>query len=99
MRISDWSSDVCASDLNPTGRVQFQGDSSVPVAPSCLIDCYEYKSFQARQVGNDAGESNSGMTRMSSESKDAPRSRRTFRSEESSVGTECVRTVCNGRSP
>src|SRR3546814_18849323 len=38
MRISDWSSDVCSSDLDALGRIGFRRSQSVAYRPSCA-DC------------------------------------------------------------
>src|SRR3546814_20469849 len=90
MRISDWSSDVCSSDLQIT---TYENESVVQAIHDALSKC-------RLQEGPLAYERQDGVTRMHISFCDTPTRHREFleqlRSEERRVGNECVST-CRSR--
>src|SRR3546814_5155638 len=87
MRISDWSSDVCSSDLRP-----------VPGPRRVAVILHEAPRAQHKGRGDTAIETApveaSGVVAMPDEDSD-----RVSRSEERRVGKECVRTCRSRWSP
>src|SRR3546814_19592127 len=84
MRISDWSSDVCSSDLPSRARVPFRRWGSFPVLPGGSRDAWERCRSSLRErhrLDRDARPTNSDPGR---------------RSEASRVGKDCVST-CRSR--
>src|SRR3546814_21113992 len=47
MRISDWSSDVCSSDLHGTRLETAYGTAAAPPLASALLDAYVHQLFGA----------------------------------------------------
>src|SRR3546814_8270070 len=98
MRISDWSSDVCSSDLN---------DIKSLVSPrSKVVGCAEVSAWSiARSLWSMYDSSRSIDERSTSTEHEEPRSKRTAcnngqqRSEERRVGKEGCRTCRTRRSP
>src|SRR3546814_13757307 len=100
MRISDWSSDVCSSDLiderlvdrrrlAEIDAVEIDADAAVEadVAARCTDAADHDRRAEARTLGNhDVGDIGSEVAYVS----------RPGRSEERRVGKECVRT-CRSR--
>src|SRR3546814_15444814 len=102
MRISDWSSDVCSSDLGQLGGdradldpvpIQVQGKSIRPICHFEVADAKDYLSRRPPNMKNEYGEMNAienhGVKCVEVES-------RGIRSEERRVGKECVIT-CRSR--
>src|SRR3546814_1056839 len=88
MRISDWSSDVCSSDLRHRllDAINIALESTAPDARARMIQL-EVKHAAAQQVGFGVpGEIARALIPLS-------------RSEERRVGKECVRTVRSRWSP
>src|SRR3546814_14089718 len=84
MRISDWSSDVCSSDL---------GDRAVGSCPAARADAGGGVAGGARAISG-RGEPDRGRHRAAGLCRSVSRPRR--RSEERRVGNECVST-CEAR--
>src|SRR3546814_8408649 len=90
MRISDWSSDVCSSDLRmtcPTGRLLFRQPS--PTHPKTVKNVMKFlmvKNWKSIPLS---------PSMYSSESPNAPSSS----SEERRVGKECVSTCISRCAP
>src|SRR3546814_6039070 len=95
MRISDWSSDVCSSDLVPAEMDGVPGISFAGIAPG---ETFTYR-FEVRQSGtywyhaHTLAEQTGLYGAIIVEPKQAPAARR---SEERRVGKECVST-CRSR--
>src|SRR3546814_6562525 len=88
MRISDWSADVCSSDLHDLGRRVTGSDQTVATAfhRSTFADCVDVLvRSHAAEVGQDA-------TAL-------PHCDPGVRSEECRVGKECVSTCSSRWSP
>src|SRR3546814_12655560 len=89
MRISDWSSDVCSSDLKR--NTAQRGQHAAPIALACQIppkicqQCTADSNAQQGECGIRAG-----IEPCSGDDQDG------IRSEEGSVGTECV-SPCRSR--
>src|SRR3546814_12290616 len=84
MRISDWSSDVCSSDLSSgTWRLRHRD------RPRSL----RRRSGRQRGAARGGVHADAGATRL------RPRGRAAARSEERRVGKECVRTCRSRWSP
>src|SRR3546814_14765418 len=97
MRISDWSSDVCSSDLGQRGEIQAKGWSimkgyyNMPEATARALSADGWLST------GDLGEMDGdGRLRMVGRLKDMFR---VGRSEERRVGKECVSTCRSRWSP
>src|SRR3546814_11092088 len=91
MRISDWSSDVCSSDLSPSLR-QSSNTQAHMVAPSAPRD--------ARSKTPPGPEGSNGIDRRGRRGKLAGLPPfRAIRSEERRVGKECVSTCRSRWSP
>src|SRR3546814_5874285 len=90
MRISDWSSDVCSSDLSATGTANAASASCAPTEGA------GYDRWNAERTGGYAGPATARGEPASHAivAQDADRSR----SEERRVGKECVST-CRSRWP
>src|SRR3546814_21039073 len=94
MRISDWSSDVCSSDLNP-GTVN-RGDIARVVEPDRQYAVIPDARTHERLPPGDAADIVPGRLAILTDERRAPQ--RPFdralvvRSEERRVGKECVRT-------
>src|SRR3546814_2231364 len=54
MRISDWSSDVCSSDLEDNLRVGSQGDGTLTIAAGGLVTAGGSVTISGRNVGSGA---------------------------------------------
>src|SRR3546814_7388521 len=95
MRISDWSSDVCSSDLGVTSAPASQifpwGDSQPSLGPDRHRVILRCKKASPRG-GHDRGPF--GLVDHPN-----PEVGRLFRSEERRVGTECVSTCRSRWSP
>src|SRR3546814_19066297 len=86
MRISDWSSDVCSSDLDEQGNRLSAGDRAADrVVP------YRRVAAQARRVAQPQDRQARERAKSALKAGAAP-----FRSEERRVGKECVST-CRSR--
>src|SRR3546814_20031602 len=83
MRISDWSSDWCSSDLSHRGCIE---DCPRQYAPVCAVD----GSGASSTFGNDCEAEKAGAKIVRN------RGCRGLRSEERRVGKECVST-CRSR--
>src|SRR3546814_14844104 len=104
MRISDWSSDVCSSDL----KAIYVGDSAVDVAtaraaamPSIAVG-FGFSDVCASQLGADLHIDHFDMLPAAVRSIIAPATliaQRVSRSEERRVGQECVSTCRSRGSP
>src|SRR3546814_17701999 len=97
MRISDWSSDVCSSDLRNLLTVDFERqpvDAVLALQPPLhqvharVAACV---SFAARPEAQDLAAANKRVTNLLKKAED--------RSEERRVGKECVRTCRSRWSP
>src|SRR3546814_11342159 len=103
MRISDWSSDVCASDLAESAKHGVEFGSHAITSPDPAIDLDERLGREAHEIGADLivmgshvpgfaehlFASNAGYLASHAEIS-------VFRSEERRVGKECVGT-CRSR--
>src|SRR3546814_11937214 len=96
MRISDWSSDVCSSDLTPHREADRarDGDGGEPVrSPSCLFleAVYVRHKLPAKtKFGKSTNQVFCLRRRLTW---------KFYRSEERRVGKECVRTCISRWSP
>src|SRR3546814_14861203 len=95
MRISDWSSDVCSSDLRSIGlrhgsemRHQFQPDDRTREYPYLPPS----KNTPHLDLGRNPGLFNQNSGRLPQSVGKPGEERRMARSEERSVGKECVST-------
>src|SRR3546814_13385281 len=101
MRISDWSSDVCSSDLQPL--VHLLGDlPAIDAARFELLDA-ALAVLQQRRV-DEAGPEVERVDRLRRQTREAPglvgvHGERAVRSEERRVGKECVSTCRSRWSP
>src|SRR3546814_14880232 len=99
MRISDWSSDVCASDLQ-AGRPQLRGQPQAGdggVAPGFCRRGFSREllvRLQAQELAAEAAPAQSSRF-IHEEGPAMP----ALRSEERTVGNECVRTCRSRWSP
>src|SRR3546814_12766644 len=111
MRISDWSSDVCSSDLCPCWSAEpgprpvrerryLAGVASV--APGRAADTHDHQRGgrpRAAQAQPAPSAAFSAATSLTGASPDAGRPRGSTRSEERRVGKECVSTCRYRWSP
>src|SRR3546814_17765450 len=95
MRISDWSSDVCSSDLGTAGRLEEATSSLQQALRLSPVDPEAFFTMSALGwtclMAGRAAEAVQWTSR-------ALRERPSFRSEERRVGKECVST-CRSRWP
>src|SRR3546814_21180853 len=93
MRISDWSSDVCSSDLRIFGR-NWGSTREVPFLhfELCYYQAIDYAIAHKLDVVEAGAQGEHKLARGSSPAT----TRSTHRSEERRVGKECVRT-CSTR--
>src|SRR3546814_3233880 len=90
MRISDWSSDVCSSDLADAGR---RADGGLPRDATLVAD-------RGAGGGGDGARFACGRSRETARRAAAPAGYRpSRRSEERRVGKECVSTCRSRWSP
>src|SRR3546814_18093680 len=87
MRISDWSSDVCSSDLM---RIGIEPSTGIKIAPSALTGV---------PLGRDPPPSPPATGDVMCEDRRSPATRLSQRSEERRVGKECVSTCRSRWSP
>src|SRR3546814_13697103 len=98
MRISDWSSDVCSSDLKPqlleaaTSNAREQATRFAEDAGATLGRLKNANQGVIRVIDDDGSDMDSGRTV-------GKRLRGVSRSEERRVGKECVRTCSSRWSP
>src|SRR3546814_15809205 len=95
MRISDWSSDVCSSDLGHTDPAWFADNAPFSDAASLLIvpDHYVFRMLYSQGVPLEE----LGVPRADGGPVESDP--RTIRSEERRVGKECVSTCRSRWSP
>src|SRR3546814_3604460 len=98
MRISDWSSDVCSSDLHPSREVMLREmagwlkrEHSIT-----LVGALGFENAYALAMRGDRAEA-LGIRSIADLTRHAPRL--TIRSEERRVGKECVSTCRSRWSP
>src|SRR3546814_13924109 len=103
MRISDWSSDVCSSDLHPFGNRTRRLGKIVEKSPVALAHREHQSADLALAIGErsphrlvvaDAGAEEAVLVHAG----DRPAGRIGARSEERRVGEECVSTCRSGWS-
>src|SRR3546814_2023272 len=101
MRISDWSSDVCSSDLNPdtrVGAVALEGDREIARNEECPgVHGETVAADEVVVIGCENGVltyANGEFTKIAS-----PTPYGRIRSEERRVGKECVSTCRSRWSP
>src|SRR3546814_14493520 len=99
MRISDWSSDVCSSDLRSRGRCEVcQGDGTVTVEMQFLADveltCEECHGTRYKQTLLEVEYGGLNIHQVLGLTVDEA-----MRSEERRVGKECVSTCRSRWSP
>src|SRR3546814_6692119 len=90
MRISDWSSDVCSSDLSLRG-----GRFGAFIACSNYPECKFTRKFAQDGGGQDEGIAADGPVELGAD----PDTGEQIRSEERRVGKECVSTCRSRWSP
>src|SRR3546814_18376896 len=96
MRISDWSSDVCSSDLTPAANIA-QPHASTPIAmpaPTLRQDAENRAKMVPRETGERAPVGPPPVKHYADEDY-----RAIGRSEERRVGKECVSTCRSRWSP
>src|SRR3546814_12102831 len=96
MRISDWSSDVCSSDLLNVVNLRLMGDVYAPTSDEQLEEQFSTLA-RLRKEGLIAhlGLSNATIAQVAQAQAIAP----VVRSEERRVGKECVSTCRSRGSP
>src|SRR3546814_13370727 len=107
MRISDWSSDVCSSDLlaGTFITVEFRLDDSVPVRSDATAAVRLITPIGGRVLDLDPGSGPTSLSgaiplvQTSSTYDISDTLKTTTRSEERRVGKECVSTCRLGGSP
>src|SRR3546814_12960728 len=105
MRISDWSSDVCSSDLIESGlsMTGTNADIRIPVKPSqqgiAALALYNEIAKLAGTAGVQAGELSEAASRKIKEAATGLWTAKGQRSEERRVGEECVSTCRSRGSP
>src|SRR3546814_11138352 len=104
MRISDWSSDVCSSDLPVLApfphRRGVTGGPGTPAAAACLISAAHHSSTRqtgASKVSNTEKKASKAAGERSVRARMSVPSQ--ARSEERRVGKECVSTCRSRWSP
>src|SRR3546814_2647870 len=99
MRISDWSSDVCSSDLMEERRIQLQaGKAQLPICPQRKVGS-ETRKPPRQPSQKSIVESPHVGSRLSGQGQPAALARNSARSEERRVGKECVSTCSSRWSP
>src|SRR3546814_17840933 len=94
MRISDWSSDVCSSDLRGTAQVASGSSGNTGRGSPCQS---KFARFGEVSPGTSTSRTRSGGNRCWNPARQCPRDfTRIERSEERRVGKECVST-CRSR--
>src|SRR3546814_11685000 len=95
MRISDWSSDVCSSDLEASQQIRRDGLESVSVGPLMKSVGLTHGGFYGHF------ESRSALLAEALERAllEGEANAKALRSEERRVGKECVRTCRSRWSP
>src|SRR3546814_16725206 len=101
MRISDWSSDVCSSDLATPDVAGQLLDRGIAYAPDYVVNAGGIINVSAEYLGEDESDVELRVAQI------APRvgelleraAREGRRSEERRVGKECVRTCRSRWSP
>src|SRR3546814_15311341 len=96
MRISDWSSDVCSSDLNSLGAIASFVRTDPDRARELLLEFADFTRYSFRRHGE--------YTTLAEELRSVERyllleQARFGRSEERRVGKECVSTCSSRWSP
>src|SRR3546814_13794555 len=95
MRISDWSSDVCSSDLLPIGMPVGKIGQGFVYRLQLGFEFFQIAAMVARQRTDNAGlAARDGQVHAA-----AQEHRRRERSEERRVGKECVSTCRSRWSP
>src|SRR3546814_12958085 len=98
MRISDWSSDVCSSDLTVTYKtIDYDTLVDSPIFAGKYFKAVELSpKVTLNIVADEARYLNFTAEQIAAHKKMVSQSRTLFRSEESRVGKECVST-CRSR--
>src|SRR3546814_4516249 len=96
MRISDWSSDVCSSDLGPPVALAPLGHLGVVRALALTIDLRHVEGLQRAELGVAGAGVERAAVGRAVEVDDVAR---VGRSEERRVGKECVSTCRSRWSP
>src|SRR3546814_17373690 len=91
MRISDWSSDVCSSDLSPRTIPTPAGQQSEPLRSNCSLA--RFSASQSCDSKTSSTELTSAFTVLEEKSEDCSQ---LSRSEERRVGKACV-SKCRSR--
>src|SRR3546814_15292160 len=105
MRISDWSSDVCSSDLKESKRVDDFIVFAMSAATQALNDANWHPSTEEEKCrsGTMIGSGIGGLEGIAETAlilhEKGPRRVSPFRSEERRVGKECVSTCRSRWSP
>src|SRR3546814_14502622 len=99
MRISDWSSDVCSSDLEEQHGEEDEGEDELIHAPALLADdVFGMRRFAGTRVERRAeGDADEAVGQRNGEQHSADG--HAERSEERRVGKECVSTCRSRGSP
>src|SRR3546814_18489189 len=82
MRISDWSSDVCSSDLGGDAPISVQTMTNTATADAAAT----IRQIRAAEIAG------VDIVRVSCPDRESPAALKEIRSEERRVGNECVRT-------
>src|SRR3546814_4443471 len=98
MRISDWSSDVCSSDLEQTPPRPDKAERYIQHFGKRNEACVTYRDVD--RLGNKLGAQMPGVGPLKdNHARIAPQLPRKLRSEERRVGKECVSTCRSRWSP
>src|SRR3546814_17011761 len=98
MRISDWSSDVCSSDLGPNERIGEVRDRAAAAEQNVRDAAADALKAQGRNLERQADINATRLDEQARSIRDAA-DKRADRSEESRVGKVCVRTCRSQWSP
>src|SRR3546814_12547159 len=100
MRISDWSSDVCSSDLHQRDQRQVRAEHPARAADVGYFHALDHGDMELSRQSQDGGKREQGLADEAHRTVVDPQRARGLgqSTEERTVGTECVSTCRTGRS-
>src|SRR3546814_12549795 len=96
MRISDWSSDVCSSDLDVRHHTERRQRHALERAAREGVEEIEHAALRLLREQTERGWIDAGQRHEAQHAEDDEHAERAPRSEERRVGKECVST-CRSR--